>query len=954
MRQAQALSGIVIGGAVALFATQPSLAASTQVTGVRLNESGGELQLTLETKTGAERPQVFMVSRGNDFVADIVNTQLSLNEGESFRQVNPLPGITSIVVNQSDANSVRVTISGESSPPKGQVIETGKQGITLGINTEPESSAANSQPVSPSLNDSVSPATPDMPSLQASTPQALDDTTLTPTAQKLTPQTVEPTSNQATPTSVAQTTIPQRVKPASSQATPTTVAQATIPQPVAPAPVPTAPPQTVPAPAPQVPVPAPSPDVLVPNPRITIEGVPVQPAGPAGAAQPVAPAPPFLPRAVAPPVGDIAISNISPAASVIDLGTAVRVPRLVLREAPVREVLALLARSAGLNLAFTDTGAGAGAPPGAPPGAAGGAQQTISLDLENEPVQDVFNYVLQISGLQANRVGRTIFVGSRLPDSARNLVARTLRLNQVPVGQAVGFLISQGAEQQQITTQTTLTVAGEGAAATRIQNTQTQVQRISPQEAAGAGQPGGAGAGAGLTAPLVLRGVSVSPDERLNAITLIGEPRKVEIATALLTQLDLRRRQVAVNVKIVDVNLSGIDAFNASFSFGIGDSFFVNDGGAASFNYGGVRPPTQAQVNSSIVSPTVVPNPFAGGNTFLDLSSGTTIPGTGIGTRTIINNPITGQFSITDVPGQDLTFFNRTAGVSGNPFQAGFTDFTRGTPNVITTTTTPGTPGTPGTAPIFNPVTGDILVPGTPGTPATPPTTTTTITPGTLGTATAALPSFFQFPKKLLAALQAQITSGNAKILTDPTLVVQEGQTAVVNLTQEVFGGFRLQTQTDPTTNLTTQVQEPIIKNAGLILPINVQRIDDNGFITLVINPTVSSIAGSQSTAQGQITLVNQRQLFSGQIRLRDGQTLILSGIIQESDRTTVRKVPILGDIPILGALFRSTERANQRQEVIVLLTPQIIDDSADSSFGYSYTPGRETRQFLQQRGVNP
>ncbi|MEW6495899.1 MAG: hypothetical protein AB1589_25765, partial [Cyanobacteriota bacterium] len=163
-----------------------------------------------------------------------------------------------------------------------------------------------------------------------------------------------------------------------------------------------------------------------------------------------------------------------------------------------------------------------------------------------------------------------------------------------------------------------------------------------------------------------------------------------------------------------------------------------------------------------------------------------------------------------------------------------------------------------------------------------------------------------------------------------------------------------LQTQTDPTTNLTTQVQEPIIKNAGLILQINVQRIDDNGFITLAVNPTVSAIAGAQNTPQGQITLVNQRQLYSGQIRLRDSQTLILSGIIQEADRTTVRKVPILGDIPILGALFRSTERSNQRQEVIVLLTPQIIDDSAGSSFGYSYTPGRDARQILQQQGVSP
>ncbi|GAB4195167.1 MAG: hypothetical protein Fur006_41390 [Coleofasciculaceae cyanobacterium] len=897
MRQAQALSGIVIGGAVALFATQPSLAASTQVTGVRLNESGGEVQLTLETKTGAERPQVFAVSRGNDFVADIANAQLSLKEGESFRQVNPVPGITSIVVNQSDANSVRVTISGENSPPKGRAIESGEQGITLAINTEAESPAAKSQPVSPSLDAAASPVTPDKPSLQeASTLPAIADTTPTATAQKPTPQAVEPASNPATPTSVA---------------------QATIPQPVAPVPAPTTPPQTVPAPVPQAPVPAPSPDVLVPNPRITIEGVPVQPAGPAGAAQPVAPAPPFLPRAVAPPVGDIAISNISPAASAIDLGTAVRVPRLVLREAPVREVLALLARSAGLNLAFTDTGtgAGAGAPPGAPPGAAGGAQQTISLDLENEPVQDVFNYVLQISGLQANRVGRTIFVGSRLPDSARNLVARTLRLNQVPVGQAVGFLISQGAEQQQITTQTTLTVAGEGAAATRIQNTQTQVQRISPQEAA-AGGPGGAGGGSGLTGPLVLRGLAVSPDERLNAITLIGEPRKVEIATALLTQLDLRRRQVAVNVKIVDVNLLGVDAFNASFSFGIGDSFFVNDGGAASFNYGGLRPPTNAQVTGSVVTPPVISNPFANATVFLDPNNSVPVQGTAPGV-TIVNSqtggaPIIGNQGSANFPQPFVTLTD--------PLRPGFTTITRATNSIIT-----------------------INQDGT-----------TTVSPGTVGTATAGLPSLFQYPKRLLAALQAQITSGNAKILTDPTLVVQEGQTAVVNLTQEVFGGFEIQTQTDPTTNLTTQAQRPIIKNAGLILPINVQRIDDNGFITLVINPTVSSIAGSQSTAQGQITLVSQRQLFSGQIRLRDNQTLILSGIIQESDRTTVRKVPILGDIPILGALFRSTERANQRQEVIVLLTPQIIDDSADSSFGYSYTPGRETRQFLQQRGVNP
>jgi type IV pilus assembly protein PilQ len=454
----------------------------------------------------------------------------------------------------------------------------------------------------------------------------------------------------------------------------------------------------------------------------------------------------------------------------------------------------------------------------------------------------------------------------------------------------------------------------------------------------------------------MLRGLLVTPDDRLNLVTLVGEPRQVEIASALLTQLDLRRRQVAVNVKIVDVNLLGTDAFNSSFSFGIGDSFFVNDGGAASFNYGGFRPPTQLQVSGSLVSPTVVPNPFAGAGTFLDLNSGTVVPGTGIGNRTIINNQVTGQFTISDQPGQDLTFFNRVPALSGDPFQTGFTDITRGTPNQITVTTTPGTPAVPGTPPVFNPVTGDILVPGTPGTPATPPTTSTTITPGTFGTATQGLPSLFQFPRRLLTALQAQITSGNAKILTDPTLVVQEGETATVNLTQEVVGN--IESETESSEGIVTRTVTAEIREAGLILEIAVNRIDDNGFISLAVNPRVTAIGTIQNLSVGddtnQIALLNVRQLRSGQIRLRDGQTLILSGIIQETDRTTVSKVPILGDIPLLGALFRSTNRSNQRQEVIVLLTPQIIDDSAGSSFGYNYTPGRESRQILQREGVSP
>jgi type IV pilus assembly protein PilQ len=678
-----------------------------------------------------------------------------------------------------------------------------------------------------------------------------------------------------------------------------------------------------PTPTPTFPV---TPDVLVPNPEIRIEG---NPAPAAGSFQPVAPTPPLLPRAIAPSVGDISVSNINAASDGVDLGTTARVPKLILKDAPVREVLELLARSAGLNLAFTsgNTGAAPGAAPGAP-GATGLAP--ISLNVENEPVQEVFNYVLALSGLQANRIGRTLFVGTQLPQGVRNIIVRTLRMNQVTVGQAAGFLLTQGAEQQQATTNTavlgvvdpiTPTGATSAVALTKITNSANTVARAAITTDAQTG-----GQAQGPSAALLLRGLGISIDERLNAITLIGEPRKVELASALLTQLDMRKRQVAVNVKIVDVNLLGVDQFNSSFSFGAGGGFFTVDNGAAVFNYGGVKPPSAAQSAGSTIAPAVIANPYAGANIFLDPRNPISIPGTAPGTTTVTNNSVVlGQQGPGSFPTPFVT-------IGGDPLTPGFSTITPATNNIITTTTTPPTTTTVGGV-----------------TTTTPGTSTTTATPGTPGTVTSALPSLFQFPKKFLSLLQAQITSGNAKILTDPTLVIQEGERAIVNLSQEVLGGFRTTYQT--VNNVSVPTQEPIIKNAGLILDVQVSRIDDNGFITLNVNPTISAPASSAATSQGNITLLQQRTATSGQLRLRDGQTLIMSGIIQETDQTTVTKVPILGDIPILGALFRSTNRQNQRNEVIVLLTPQIMDDSNRSAFGYNYNPSNEVRQILGQPG---
>ncbi|BAZ43665.1 general secretion pathway protein D [Chondrocystis sp. NIES-4102] len=643
-------------------------------------------------------------------------------------------------------------------------------------------------------------------------------------------------------------------------------------------------------------------DVLIPNPEVVITNKrPNNTKEQIFTAQDAPNSPPAtIPRAVAPPVGDMAISNISTMPDMVDLGAQASIPTtLVMKDASVREVLSLLARTANLSVVYSDGEVAQGQEES--------QETTISIDLENQPLQEAFNSVLLVSGLDANRQGNIIYVGKQLPPQARNLISRTIRLNQVGAENAALYLASQGAQGKRLTTVVQEITDPETGRVVQKNEGSPQLQdldAISQEDA--------------QTQTLVLKGLQVSTDSRLNAIMLVGEPRKVEVATAMLTQLDARRRQVSVNVKVIDVNLLNQDVFNSSFSFGINDSFFVNDNGSASLRFGDSTPPNTAELNSPTgraSNPPIVNNPFASGNTFIDFNDSFTIPGAAGG----IFDAQLGRYVV--LPG-DASFFRRFAGVSSNPFATGATEFTPGTDG--SRTSTPGTNGTPPTYTFTNP------------TPAT---------------ATTALPSFFQYPDRFLSLLEAKITSGNAKILTDPTLMVQEGQQATVKLVQNIVESVKTEIEGDSGTRTIT----PVIAEAGVVLTVNVERIDDNGFVSMSVSPSVSSIGATQSFdsgggAENFLNLLSKRELSSGLVRLRDGQTLILSGIIQDSERTTVSKVPILGDLPILGALFRSTDKTNERAEVIVLLTPEIVEE--DAGLASNFSPSKESREVLNREGV--
>ncbi|MEA5522956.1 AMIN domain-containing protein [Limnoraphis robusta] len=790
-------SGLAVA-AVVLMAQAPAIA-FTVIRDVQIVQNNGETNLVLVTEGGG-RPEVFVVRRGNDFVADVINTQLNMGQ-EMFQQNNPAPGIASIVVTQLDPTSVRVIVTGAGSPPDARVVQGAAGGIVISM-------------ISGGATANV-PANSPPPATSSPSPDVL----------------VPNPEVEIDRGSLAQQ--------------------------------PTPPPSG--SPSQQQPI-VPDPAIRSTNPQLTPD-----------ARRSVDPTPPFLPRAVAPPVGDIAVSNVNPAVQAVNLNTTEVIPRLVLRDALVRDVLSLLARTAGLNVAFAPDLGEAGQTGGTP---GGSANVTISLDIENESVQDVFNYVLRLSGLEANRQGNTIFVGRKLPNTARDVVVRSFRLNQVPAGEAAGFLVSMGAErsitrEQQVTRANSVNIPGSTQALTTTDTQVTTVVetlRVQTQD----------------SIPL-LRGMQIVVDERLNSLTLIGPPNLVELASAQLIQLDLRKRQVAVNVKVLDITLDGEDSFSSSFSFGVDQTFFVNDGGAAALNFGSYNPPSRGTSTSGINARPIIPNnPVGNQEPFFDRDGTTTTPLTAPGRGGVTLRPISPVTSRSEAVGiSDFDPFERN---QDGTFDAGEVEFD--------------------TFPLF------------------------------------------QYPRRFLQTLEFQIQNRNAKILTDPTLLVQEGEIATVRLVENIVK--RIDTDTIETDGGQRTERQPTFEDVGLEVSVNVERIDDNGFVTINVNPVVTAITNRlplSSPDDGSFaTETAERSFNSGRIRLRDGQTLIVSGIIQEQDRVIASKIPFLGDLPIIGALFRSSTRETGRAEVVVLVTPMIMDESDRAPFGYEYNVSPDAQQMLQQR----
>jgi type IV pilus assembly protein PilQ len=226
--------------------------------------------------------------------------------------------------------------------------------------------------------------------------------------------------------------------------------------------------------------------------------------------------------------------------------------------------------------------------------------------------------------------------------------------------------------------------------------------------------------------------------------------------------------------------------------------------------------------------------------------------------------------------------------------------------------------------------------------------------------------------------LNAQIQSRSTKVLASPTLILSEnpdpnasGSAVAVAVGAEARPAANLGTATigrpfsnesfvtvgtQVITNYAVQAGQngapntcqPAFGTAGLTFGARMAKIDDNGFVTFALSPSVSAITGSQDVQGcGPINILSVRRLDTGSVRVRDGQTLILTGVISDSDSQAVTKWPILGDLPLIGQFFRGSSGTRQKSELVILVTPRIIDDTQGGSYGYGYRPSSTEAQRM-------
>ena len=421
-----------------------------------------------------------------------------------------------------------------------------------------------------------------------------------------------------------------------------------------------------------------------------------------------------------------------------------------------------------------------------------GNNKSINVSFNEADISDVFNSVLMVSNLQAKIEKNIIFIGGDiLNKSIIPNISKTYRINQANAASVADYLGSLGAKISKVLVKGSNNDGGETA--DRFKQADLDESFISSY-----GDEGGP-----------LNGLIGTVDLRLQTITLIGPEVLIKTSEKYIKAMDRRHRQVALNIKIIDVNLTKTDIKTNVFELRAGDTSVINNNG--------ISVVTSNSENIGVNENSNISNLFTGG-------------------------------------------------------------IARG---------------------------------------------------------------------KWLNWLEAKITNNNAKVMASPTLILGEnndpnvsGAAAVDDsLASATIGrpfsnegfikvGDTVITKFTKTTEDGVTTCTPSEGTAGITFGAKVDKIDDNGYVTFALSPAITSVTSTvEVSGCGIQNTLSVRKLDTGSIRVRNKDTLVLTGVIKDEDTVTTSKVPILGDLPIFGSLFRNNSDSKKKSELIILVTPNILKD---------------------------
>ena len=187
--------------------------------------------------------------------------------------------------------------------------------------------------------------------------------------------------------------------------------------------------------------------------------------------------------------------------------------------------------------------------------------------------------------------------------------------------------------------------------------------------------------------------------------------------------------------------------------------------------------------------------------------------------------------------------------------------------------------------------------------------------------------------------LQGLQTDTRFDVLSTPRIFTSNNSTAQINISQSLP---YVTNQTIDTNG--NYAYSYAFMDVGIVLTVT-PRITSNGYVTMDVTQTANDFVSYTSF---NAPIVNQREAQTT-VSVQDGETVVLGGIIKSSSTATINKIPLLGDIPIIGSLFRSTNKIKNKTELLVFLTPHVVRDAKEAQRLREQTESQLQKKTLEK-----